>query len=96
MWNRIGYIEGKIQYTEKELLISRSILLTREPFLWFKTRKVIEIGDNKTIILLGINSPHHREYKLKVNDWLLGGTIEYTSDTKFTGPNKILKLVKND
>ena len=44
-WNRIGYVEGRIEVGETTILIAQSIMYVRDPFLWLKTRKVVEIGD---------------------------------------------------
>lgn len=93
-WHRIGYVEGHVKYSEETLLISRSILYVREPFLWFKTRKVVEIGDHKIIKDLETTSAHHRKYKLKVRNWLLGGKIDYISENGTNEPCKIIRLVK--
>jgi hypothetical protein len=93
-WHRIGYVEGSIQFSESTLLTARSILYVRDPFLCFKTRKAVEIGDYKTIKNLQTNSQSHREYKLKVDNWLLGGKIDYVSENSTSEPAKIIRLVK--
>jgi hypothetical protein len=93
-WNRIGYVEGRIEVGETTILIAQSIMYVRDPFLWLKTRKVVEIGDAKTIELLGLNSPHHRKYKMNVENWLLGGKINYVSENGTSRPAEVIKLVK--
>jgi len=93
-WHRIGYVEGSIQFSKSTQLIARSILYVRDPFLWFKTRKAVEIGDAKLIKKLDTNSPHHRQYKMNVENWLLGGKIDYVSENGTSKPSKIIKLVK--
>ena len=92
--HRIGFVEAHVKISEKTILISRSVLYVREPFLWFKTRKVVEIGDYKAIEDLELNSPHYRQYKLKVRDWLLGGKIDYISKNGTNKPCEIVRLVK--
>jgi hypothetical protein len=93
-WERIGYIEGQVQYNETTLLVAKSILFVRKPFLWFKTRKVVAIGEDEQIEMLNITSASHRKYKRDISDWLLSGKIEYVSDAGTNGPAKIIKLVK--
>ena len=75
-WKRIGYIEGLIQYSEQTTFVERAVLYEREPFLWFKTRRAKIIGDNKIIAAKNVLSPHYRDYKLKLDDWLLGGSLD--------------------
>jgi hypothetical protein len=65
-WHRIGYVEGRIEVNESTILTARSIMYVRDPFLWFKTRKVVEIGDAKLIKKLNMNSSHYRHYKREV------------------------------
>lgn len=93
-WKRIGYVDGKVKLSENSTLTSRSIMFVREPFLWFKTRKVVVVGDENEIISGTTTSPHYRAYKMKVQDWLNGGKIEYISDNGTSEPAKIIKLVK--
>ena len=93
-WHRIGYVEGRLAVNETITLVAQSIMYVRDPFLWFKTRKVVEIGDAKLIKSLGMNSPHHRQYKMNVENWLLGGKIDYVSENGTRNPAKIIKLVK--
>lgn len=93
-WNRIGYVEGRIEVGETTILIAQSIMYVRDPFLWLKTRKVVEIGDAKIIKSLGFNSPHHRQYKMNVENWLLGGKINYVSENGTSRPAEVIKLVK--
>lgn len=93
-WHRIGYTEGQIKVNETTTLVAQSVMYVRDPFLWFKTRKVVEIGDAKLIRKLDMNSPHHRQYKMDVQNWLLGGKIDYTSENGSSNPAKIIRLVK--
>lgn len=93
-WHRIGYIEGKIKVDETAILTARSILYVRDPFLWFKTRKVVEIGDVEQIRSIYYSSTHYREYQLNVENWLLGGKIDYVSDNGTSEPAKIIRLIK--
>ena len=96
-WRRVGHLEGKLCLTDSwTLYVARSILYEREPFLWFKTRKAKEIWDNYIILGMGKTSEHHREYERNVEDWLLGGKIEYVRENGTGEPAKILKLVRND
>lgn len=95
-WKRIGYVDGKLKLSENSTLTSRSIMFVREPFLWFKTRKVVVIGDEKAINSNSTTSPHYRAYKMDVQDWLNGGKIDYISDNGTSEPAKIIKLVKNE
>lgn len=91
-WHRIGYIEGRIKVDETSILTARSILYVRDPFLWFKTRKVVEIGDVDQ--MRSLSSTHYREYQLNVENWLLGGKIDYVSDNGTSEPAKIIRLIK--
>jgi hypothetical protein len=93
-WNRIGYVEGRIEVDERTILIAQSIMHVRDPFLWLETRKVVEIGDAKIIKSLRVNSPHHRQYKMNVENWLLGGKINYVSENGTSRPAEVIKLVK--
>ena len=96
-WRRVGYLDGHVYRPDRQrLYVARSILYEREPFLWFKTRKAEEIWDNYIILGMGKTSEHHREYKRNVQDWLLGGKIEYVRENGTGEPAKILKLVRND
>ena len=92
-WHRIGYIEGTVRMSETATFTARSILYVREPFLWFRTRKTVEIGDFKAIEN-GLKSEHYRQYKRDRDDWLLGGKINYVSDNGTDKPAEIIKLVK--
>ena len=92
-WHRIGYVEGRVKRDETCTLTARSVLFVREPFLWFKTRKAVEIGDHKTIKCLVITSPSLRQYRKDVADWLLGGNIQYVSDNGTNRPAEIVRLV---
>ena len=99
-WRRVGYLDGRIRMSAsqtrgEELFVARSILYEREPFLWFKTRKAKEIGDNKAISDRGCSSAHHNEYKRNVEDWLLGGKIEYVRENGTGEPAKVLRLVRD-
>ena len=93
-WNRIGYVEGRIEVYETTTLVAQSIMYVRDPFLWLETRKVVEIGDAKIIKSLRVNSPHYRQYKLNVENWLLGGKINYVSENGTSRPAEVIKLVK--
>lgn len=93
-WHRIGWIEGRIEMDEYTTLKERAVLYVRDPFLWFKTRKVVFIGDDKTIRLGGYKSAQYRKYRIDVDDWLLGGKIDYVSENGTPNPAKIIKLVK--
>ena len=93
-WHRIGFVEGRVEVNETTTLVAQSIMYVRDPFLWFKTRKVVEIGDAKLIKKVNLNSTHHRQYKMNVENWLLGGKIDYVSDNGTSEPAKIIKLVK--
>jgi hypothetical protein len=92
-WHRIGYTEGRIKLLDCTL-VSRSIMYVREPFLWFKTRKIIEVGDHKDIKEFNLMSPHYRNYRIDVENWLLDGKIDYVSENGLSNPAKIIKLVK--
>lgn len=94
-WTRIGYIDGRIRKSESELLTARSILYVRPPFLWFKTRKTVEVGDHDLIKFHDIDSTNHRQYKMQIADWLRGGKIDYISDNGTAKPADIIKLVKD-
>jgi hypothetical protein len=93
-WHRIGYVQGRIKVSEDTMLTAKSILYVREPVLWLKTRKTVEIGDAKIIKSLGYESQHHRLYKMNIKDWLLGGKIDYVSENGTSEPAKIIRLVK--
>ena len=95
-WNRIGYIEGEVRYDEHTTYRVRSILFVRDPFLWFRTRKVVEIGDRRVLKERNSTSPHLRDHDMKVRDWLLGGKIDYVSENGSSDPAKIIRLVKHD
>jgi hypothetical protein len=92
-WNRIGYIEGHVKVNDS-LFTVKSILFVRDPFLWFKTRKVVEIGDRKILKENGWNSESIRVRDMKVRDWLLGARIQYVSENGTNKPADIIKLVK--
>lgn len=93
-WHRIGYTEGHVTINDDNVrLVARSIMYVRAPFLWFRTRKVKEIGDIERIKIIGA-SPHYRNYKLDVQNWLLGGKIPYVSENGTNRPADIIKLVK--
>ena len=93
-WNRIGYVEGYVNVSETSTLRVRSIMFVRDPFLWFRTRKVVEIGDRKNLTLNGWTSSSIRSHDMMVRDWLLGGKIDYVSENGSGEPAKIIKLVK--
>jgi hypothetical protein len=93
-WHRIGYTEGHVKITEQSTLVAKSILYVRDPFLWFKTRKAVYIGDYKEIEGRVTASPHYRKYKMDVEDWLMGGKIDYVSENGTNRPADIIKLVK--
>lgn len=95
-WHRIGYIEGcvKLSKDAQTPLNVKGILYVRDPFLWFSTRKVVEIGDIDIIKRIGITSANYRFYKQCKEDWLMGGKIPYMSENGTSHPAKIIKLVK--
>ena len=93
-WNRIGYVEGLVNVSETSTLRVRSIMFVRDPFLWFRTRKVVEIGDRKTLKDNYWTSASIRNHDMRVRDWLLGGKIDYVSENGSSEPAKIIKLVK--
>lgn len=93
-WNRIGYVEGAANVNETTTLKVRSILFVRDPFLWFRTRKVVEIGDRKILQSNHWTSPSVRTHDMRVRDWLLGGKIDYVSENGSSEPAKIIRLVK--
>lgn len=93
-WNRIGYVEGAVNISETSTLRVRSIMFVRDPFLWFRTRKVVEIGDRKSLTLNGWTSESIRWHDMQVKNWLLGGKIDYVSENGSSEPAKIIKLVK--
>lgn len=93
-WNRIGYVEGLVNVTETSTLRVRSIMFVRDPFLWFRTRKVVEIGDRKILTQNYWTSLSIRTHDMRVRDWLLGGKIDYVSENGSSEPAKIIKLVK--
>lgn len=95
-WTRIGYIEGRVKFSDTTTYVEHSILYVREPFLWFKTRKAVKIGDYNEIKYGNYTSQHYREYKRAVEDWLLGGKIDYVSDNGTNNPAEVIKLVKKD
>lgn len=92
--NRIGYVGGAVNVTETSTFRVRSIMFVRDPFLWFRTRKVVEIGDRKTLTLNNRTSDSIRWHDMRVRDWLLGGKIDYVSKNGSSEPAKIIKLVK--
>ena len=93
-WNRIGYVEGYVNVDETTTLRVRSILFVRDPFLWFRTRKVVEIGDRRILKLNDWTSSSVRTHDMKVRDWLIGGKIDYVSENGSSEPAKIIRLVK--
>lgn len=93
-WNRIGYVEGFVNVNETTTLQIRSIMFVRDPFLWFRTRKVVEIGDRKTLKDNYWTSASVRSHDMRVRDWLLGGKIDYVSENGTTRPGEVIKLVK--
>jgi hypothetical protein len=93
-WNRIGYVEGSVNVNDNTTLRVRSILFVRDPFLWFRTRKVVEIGDRRILKLNEWTSSSIRNHDMQVRDWLLGGKIDYISENGSSEPAKIIKLVK--
>lgn len=92
-WNRIGYIEGKVSKDEISYKV-KTILFVRDPFLWLRTRKAVEIGDRKIIEKLQWSSAHLRDHDMQVKNWLLGGKINYVSENGTSKPAEIIKLVK--
>ena len=93
-WNRIGYVEGSVNVNETTTLKVRSIMFVRDPFLWFRTRKVVEIGDRRILKLNDWTSSSVRTHDMKVRDWLIGGKIDYVSENGSSEPAKIIRLVK--
>lgn len=93
-WNRIGYVEGSVKVNGKSTLRVRSIMFVRDPFLWFRTRKVVEIGDREILNLYNYSSASTREHDINIKNWLLGGEIEYVSENGTAQPAEIIKLVK--
>jgi hypothetical protein len=93
-WHRIGYVEGVTQVNETTTLKVRSILFVRNPFLWFRTRKVVEIGDRKILKDNYWTSASVRSHDMRVRDWLFGGKIDYVSENGTSEPAKIIRLVK--
>jgi hypothetical protein len=93
-WHRIGYVEGVAQVNETTTLKVRSILFVRDPFLWFRTRKVVEIGDRKILKDKYWTSASVRSHDMQVRDWLIGGKIDYVSENGTSKPAKIIRLVK--
>ena len=93
-WNRIGYVEGHVNVSETSTLRVRSIMFVRDPFLWFRTRKVVEIGDRKNLKLNDWTSSSVRTHDMKVRDWLIGGKIDYVSENGTARPGEVIKLVK--
>jgi hypothetical protein len=93
-WNRIGYVEGVVNVDETTTLRVRSILFVRDPFLWFRTRKVVEIGDRKILQSNYWTSASIRSHDMRVRDWLIGGKIDYVSENGSNEPAKIIRLVK--
>lgn len=59
-WNRIGYVEGVIRFEDSRSLKVKSIMFVREPFLWFKTRKVVEIGEREVMKYKNLSSESYR------------------------------------
>jgi hypothetical protein len=61
----------------------KAILFERPGFLWIKKKKVEKIGNGAYIgryrSIFVYNSKEYREFKLKINDWLLGGNITETN-----------------
>lgn len=93
-WNRIGYVEGVIRFDDNRSLKVKSIMFVREPFLWFKTRKVVEIGERNVMRYNNFSSESVRAHDRAVKDWLLGGKINYVSENGSNKPAEIIKLVK--
>ena len=93
-WNRIGYVEGLVNVNETTTLRVRSIMFVRDPFLWFRTRKVVEIGDRKILTQNYWTSSSIRTHDMLVRDWLLGGKIDYVSENGTGRPGEVIKLVK--
>ena len=93
-WHRIGYIEGHVRPKEnQEPYIACSVLYVREPFLWFRTRKTVEIGDAAFIRRSRRSSPHYRAYCRDKEYWLLGGKIDYISENGTNTPGEVIRLV---
>jgi len=104
-WNLVGYIEGSVRVANSHatdevgtatiMLHRRAILFERNPFLWFKTRKLEEAGDCNLIVLNRYSSESLRNYERKKQEWLVGVAVDYrlhTSPVRYS--NNVIRLVK--
>lgn len=80
-WARVGYITGRVSFDKgRRHYTGVTILYAREPFLWFKTRKVKQTDSHDVIKGSNTGSQTFRDYQLRVEMWLNGFDIDYISD----------------